>query len=1143
MDRRSTAALVDNTKNAALPIVPDLGTSVQIATVSIVPSPLNPRKYFDPVKLTELASDIHILGVQQPLVVRPYNPAAGEGPAWHDVARYELVDGERRWRAACQIDLPEVPCIVVNLSDAELLERALSANMQRESLDPYSEGWGYKMALETNKSLTQEALGQRFGKSQTYVSRMVRLAEMPGPVTDLLACGKLDRSHGFALLPLMEHPEDLSAIAVKAVDEGWSSDALVGKVKLARTALDEANRQPSLFGIIETTTTTTTITLPKPPSSDSASSCTTPPQQPEVKENYTQADAKKEFEESGGPVAPRTETSALDAARAAASNANGEVTPAPRSTHIADETWVIWAEHKYGDVFTGLRRLKEMEDAVESGELLSVEDAKQYQSATTVDIPGLALTALTLDILAAARVEGTPDEYRLEDILVGWARGNGIDVRALIDARKVVEGETLLPTYDEVPLEVETTPAAASGMAALHVSRKLYDEILDSYDIMEQDGCSALVFRSGGKAYVAFPFWGPVEGGDGQRVRAKRVQEKPEAEKPGIELRPWNDSLYGPYLGQVVKDHLDTEWVICDETWYEIHDVTEAPVKERPKTQKEIEQADQIAALERQGLKAAAHAVTMERRDRRNALLGRIDYGERIALEGLGEFQEDAYVLERWRAMGNAPSASVNDPESSNENSVEAAEPARPNIIESVSSPLPDWLPAKLEALIAQQKESPNSTGSRLQTAEEMTADLLLSYIDPAARQFALRLIEADLGSRVCRLYTGQANMGYLIDVEAGRIQGGRIVTSKDIDWKLVLAHTGEWIAFLKTKSEKVQRSAKAPGMGWIEVQGRLAGKEATPSAREKKDSPPTGENWAKQFEERRQICVRIRAKEQLSEEDLAPWVDDPYVMNRWYALENSRKHLQPAWDQCLLFDISVEFAGRHVPVEVWCFPGTGPTNHLELYCDKETGPSSTGYRSCHCDPQQHPEYPGPIEFARATALKMLIERFGVEDARAAVLERLHNRERLTEAEIEPFGKDPYLLECWQAVDNGATGVKPSWGLPLVFEMSVLFSKKDDGSGNLIQRELVVWNLPYGSDSEPHLAIYCDPETGPSETGLLRHVPTPEERARYRTPLECVRMLVEARLTERFGVNGTGLSKEQFQKVAEKLEVPDVSRS
>ncbi|MFR8010145.1 MAG: ParB/RepB/Spo0J family partition protein [Clostridia bacterium] len=175
----------------------------------IEPNRDQPRKQFDDAALRELADSIAEHGVIQPLLVRP----VGGGV-------YQIVAGERRWRASRLAGLTEVPAVVKELSDSETMEIALVENLQREDLDPIEEAEGIAQLIETY-DLTQDQAAQKLGKSRPAVANALRLLNLPGEVREMIRQGKLTQGHARALLAL-DTPEAITAAAQEIVTKGLS---------------------------------------------------------------------------------------------------------------------------------------------------------------------------------------------------------------------------------------------------------------------------------------------------------------------------------------------------------------------------------------------------------------------------------------------------------------------------------------------------------------------------------------------------------------------------------------------------------------------------------------------------------------------------------------------------------------------------------------------------------------------------------------------------------------------------------------------------------------------------------------------------------------------------------------------------------
>jgi ParB family chromosome partitioning protein len=181
----------------------------EVAVDAITPNPNQPRSNFDENALYELTKSIMALGVLQPLLVREPEPES-----------YELVAGERRWRAAQRAGVETVPVLVVETDEQGSLERALVENVHRQELNPIEEAAAYRQLLDEG-GLTQEALGQRVGKNRVTIANSLRLLDLPVDVQGLLVEGKLTAAHGKALLAL-EGNAFMDRLARRAAEERWS---------------------------------------------------------------------------------------------------------------------------------------------------------------------------------------------------------------------------------------------------------------------------------------------------------------------------------------------------------------------------------------------------------------------------------------------------------------------------------------------------------------------------------------------------------------------------------------------------------------------------------------------------------------------------------------------------------------------------------------------------------------------------------------------------------------------------------------------------------------------------------------------------------------------------------------------------------
>ena len=174
----------------------------------IKPNSGQPRKTFDEDKLEELADSIDKHGMIQPVVLR----SAGQG--------YEIVAGERRWRAARMVGLKEIPCIVKELTDEENMLLAIIENMQREDLNPIEEAEGLKQMIDTY-GLTQEQISRGVGKSRPYITNSLRLLKLPEKVRYMTADGRLTVGHARALAAIKDQALQ-EKLAEKAIKEGLS---------------------------------------------------------------------------------------------------------------------------------------------------------------------------------------------------------------------------------------------------------------------------------------------------------------------------------------------------------------------------------------------------------------------------------------------------------------------------------------------------------------------------------------------------------------------------------------------------------------------------------------------------------------------------------------------------------------------------------------------------------------------------------------------------------------------------------------------------------------------------------------------------------------------------------------------------------
>ena len=172
--------------------VPSLETLLQVSPEQIVPNPQQPRKHFDQKSLNELAQSISSQGIIQPLVVRRH-------PEFPN--KFELVAGERRWRALKQIDVTQVPVVLRNVSDNEILEVSILENIQRENLTVIEEAQSYFDLLQIH-GYTQEELANKLGRDRSTIANMLRLLQLPSALKNDLETGRITAGHARSILSL-----------------------------------------------------------------------------------------------------------------------------------------------------------------------------------------------------------------------------------------------------------------------------------------------------------------------------------------------------------------------------------------------------------------------------------------------------------------------------------------------------------------------------------------------------------------------------------------------------------------------------------------------------------------------------------------------------------------------------------------------------------------------------------------------------------------------------------------------------------------------------------------------------------------------------------------------------------------------------
>lgn len=245
---RGLSALMEEVTPAA--------TRTMLPLADIVANPKQPRRRFDAGAMDELTASIRERGVLQPILVRPL----GE-------RRYEIVAGERRWRAAAAAALHEMPVVIRDLDDAAAFEIALVENIQRADLNPIEEAEGFQRLMRDHGH-TQEGLGKIVGKARSHVANLLRLLDLPVEVRDLVARGDLGVGHAKVLMTAA----DAVALAHKAASEGLSVrqvEALVRKGGHLRQARPSPGRDADLGALEarlgEALGMTVTLGVPSPP--------------------------------------------------------------------------------------------------------------------------------------------------------------------------------------------------------------------------------------------------------------------------------------------------------------------------------------------------------------------------------------------------------------------------------------------------------------------------------------------------------------------------------------------------------------------------------------------------------------------------------------------------------------------------------------------------------------------------------------------------------------------------------------------------------------------------------------------------------------------------------------------------------------
>ncbi len=255
---RGLDALIESTDGSAAAAdsspdhrLTDGGGVANVELDQIVSSPLQPRRHFDSERLQELAQAIRSQGIIEPLVVRP--APAGDGIT----ARYELIAGERRWRAARAAGLSVVPVVVRELDDHAALEMSLVENLMREDLNAVEEARGFDR-LVRSFAMSHEQVAARIGKSRPYVTNAMRLLDLPPSVLEMIEGGKLSAGQARPLLTMAS--AEAQTVAARRIVEGRISargaEELAGAARRAggstrRASVTDLNSDPNLLSVVE----------------------------------------------------------------------------------------------------------------------------------------------------------------------------------------------------------------------------------------------------------------------------------------------------------------------------------------------------------------------------------------------------------------------------------------------------------------------------------------------------------------------------------------------------------------------------------------------------------------------------------------------------------------------------------------------------------------------------------------------------------------------------------------------------------------------------------------------------------------------------------------------------------------------------
>lgn len=193
------------------------GALRELPVSNVVPNPLQPRTHIDEGELVELIASIESSGLLQPVIVRPRN------------GKYELIAGERRWRAVQRLGWPKIPAVVREVDDQMLLTLALIENLQRDDLSPIDEAAGYQR-LGEEFELAQAEIARLVGRDRSTIANLLRLLKLPEQIKQLVQQGELSEGHARALLAVTDESQQVS-LARQAAEQGWSVRELEARAR------------------------------------------------------------------------------------------------------------------------------------------------------------------------------------------------------------------------------------------------------------------------------------------------------------------------------------------------------------------------------------------------------------------------------------------------------------------------------------------------------------------------------------------------------------------------------------------------------------------------------------------------------------------------------------------------------------------------------------------------------------------------------------------------------------------------------------------------------------------------------------------------------------------------------------------------